>query len=322
MRGEKKGLFVFGAVSGDKRPYRNPREVLLVRMNERARGAVHEVSRLSNKVLESVVAEAVANVGCLYKLAEVVSNVDFLHSLAEACILEEYEFTDTLCITAGHHPILENGGKETSVPNDTFIHSYSNCCIITGPNMSGKSTYLKQVAVLQTMAQMGSFVPAKYASFRMADQIFVHASHKEDMETNTSTFLMEMRSASYILQNFTDSSLVVIDELGRASAGNIDHGTNKHRGAYAAPMRSASYILQNFTDSSLVVIDELGRGTSEEEGAAICMAITEKLMDSNAFVILATHFDLMTQMESMYRNVTKQVRAFFFLSKFLTSKAL
>ncbi|KAM7284540.1 mutS protein homolog 4 [Ixodes scapularis] len=235
----------------------------LVRMNERARGAIHEVSRLSSKVLESVVAEVVANVGCLYKLAEVVSNVDFLHSLTEACTLEEYvrpEFTDTLCITAGHHPILESVGKETSVPNDTFMHSYSNCCIITGPNMSGKSTYLKQVAVLQTMAQMGSFVPAKYASFRMADQIFVHAGHKEDMETNTSTFLMEMRSASYILQNFTDSSLVVIDELGR--------------------------------------------GTSEEEGAAICMAITEKLMDSDAFVILATHFDLMTQMESMYRNVT------------------
>ncbi|CAN7999353.1 unnamed protein product, partial [Ixodes pacificus] len=141
------------------------------------------------------------------------------------------EFTDTLCITAGHHPILESVGKETSVPNDT----------------SGKSTYLKQVAVLQTMAQMGSFVPAKYASFRMADQIFVHAGHKEDMETNTSTFLMEMRSASYILQNFTDSSLVIIDELGRAS----------------------SFV-------------------------------------SVAFVILATHFDLMTQMECMYRNVTKQ----------------
>ncbi|EEC16873.1 hypothetical protein IscW_ISCW022127 [Ixodes scapularis] len=141
------------------------------------------------------------------------------------------EFTDTLCITAGHHPILESVGKETSVPNDT----------------SGKSTYLKQVAVLQTMAQMGSFVPAKYASFRMADQIFVHAGHKEDMETNTSTFLMEMRSASYILQNFTDSSLVVIDELGR-------------------------------------------------DGVFLHLA----------FVILATHFDLMTQMESMYRNVTKQ----------------
>ncbi|KAH6921772.1 hypothetical protein HPB50_004901 [Hyalomma asiaticum] len=188
-------------------------------------------------------------------LAEVVSNVDFLLSLAEACTLSDYvcpEFTDTLCIIEGHHPVLEKAGMRSFVPNDS----------------SGKSTYLKQVAVLQVMAQLGSFVPAKYASFRIADQIFARTGHRDDIETNCSTFLMEMREINYILQNFTDSSLIIIDELGR--------------------------------------------GTSEEEGSAMCVAITEKLINSDAFVIVATHFDLMTQLESMYPNVIKQVPKAFY----------
>ncbi|KAH7974230.1 hypothetical protein HPB49_012305 [Dermacentor silvarum] len=133
----------------------------------------------------------------------------------------------------------------------------------TTDSLSGKSTYLKQVAALQVMAQLGSFVPAKYASFRIADQIFARTGHRDDIETNCSTFLMEMREINYILQNFTDASLIIIDELGR--------------------------------------------GTSEEEGSAMCVAITEKLINSDAFVIIATHFDLMTQLESMYPNVIKQV---------------
>ncbi|KAL3187723.1 hypothetical protein MRX96_024749 [Rhipicephalus microplus] len=229
---------------------------------DRAREAMHEIARLSWSVLTSVLHDIVASIGCLYKLAEVVSNIDFLLSLAEVCTLSDYvrpEFTDTLCIVEGRHPVLEKVGMRTFIPNDTFASSHHNCNIITGPNMSGKSTYLKQVAALQVMAQLGCYVPAKYASFRIADQIFARTGHRDDIETNCSTFLMEMREINYILQNFTDSSLIIIDELGR--------------------------------------------GTSEEEGSAMCVAITEKLINSDAFVIVATHFDLMTQLESMYPNV-------------------
>ncbi|XP_075526772.1 mutS protein homolog 4-like [Dermacentor variabilis] len=234
----------------------------LIKMNDRAREAMHEIARLSSSVLTSVLHNVVSDIGCLYKLAEVVSNIDFLLSLAEACTLSDYvrpEFTDTLCIVQGRHPVLEKLGMRTFIPNDSFASSHHNCNVITGPNMSGKSTYLKQVAALQVMAQLGSFVPAKYASFRIADQIFARTGHRDDIETNCSTFLMEMREINYILQNFTDTSLIIIDELGR--------------------------------------------GTSEEEGSAMCIAITEKLINSDAFVIIATHFDMMTQLESMYPNV-------------------
>ncbi|KAK8786208.1 hypothetical protein V5799_007421 [Amblyomma americanum] len=158
----------------------------LIKMNDRAREAIHEITRLSWSVLTSVLHDIVLNIGCLYKLAEVISNIDFLHSLAEACTLSDYvcpEFTDTLCIIEGRHPVLDKAGMRTFVPNDT----------------SGKSTYLKQVAVLQVMAQLGSFVPAKYASFRIADQIFARTGHRDDIETNCSTFLMEVSTSSSFL---------------------------------------------------------------------------------------------------------------------------
>ncbi|KAH9363560.1 hypothetical protein HPB48_005907 [Haemaphysalis longicornis] len=93
------------------------------------------------------------------------------------------EFTDTLCIMEGQHPVLEKAGMRTYVPNDT----------------SGKSTYLKQVAALQVMAQLGSFVPAKHASFRIADQIFARTGHGDDIETNCSTFLMEVSPSCLLL---------------------------------------------------------------------------------------------------------------------------
>ncbi|KAL1482315.1 hypothetical protein MTO96_014794 [Rhipicephalus appendiculatus] len=96
---------------------------------------MHEIARLSWSVLTSVLHDVVASIGCLYKLAEVVSNVDFLLSLAEACTLSDYvrpEFTDTLCIIEGRHPVLEKVGMRTFIPNDTFASSHHNCNVITG----------------------------------------------------------------------------------------------------------------------------------------------------------------------------------------------
>lgn len=132
------------------------------------------------------------------------------------------EFTDTLAIKQGRHPILERMAGQQSVSNNSYISEGSNFVIITGPNMSGKSTYLKQVALCQIMAQIGqqqnlsaaqccaliwldfceqspritvpgSFVPAEYASFRVADQIFTRIGVDDDFETNSSTFMLEMK---------------------------------------------------------------------------------------------------------------------------------
>ncbi|CAI9729270.1 homolog 4-like [Octopus vulgaris] len=101
------------------------------------------------------------------------------------------EFTDTVAIKQSRHPILEKIAREPPVPNNTYASNDSNFIIITGPNMSGKSTYLRQVALLQIMAQIGCFVPATYASFRISDQIFTRIGSDDDLETNASTFMLE-----------------------------------------------------------------------------------------------------------------------------------
>ncbi|KAK6172054.1 hypothetical protein SNE40_018018 [Patella caerulea] len=163
------------------------------------------------------------HVGCLYKLSEAVSMIDMLVSFAHACTLSSYVrpiFTDTLAIKQGRHPILEKIGLNAPVPNNTYAAEDNNFIVITGPNMSGKSTYLRQVALLQIMAQTGSFVPAQYASFRSADHIFSRIGSDDDIETNSSTFMVEMKEINYIIQNASENSLIIIDELGRGTSAD------------------------------------------------------------------------------------------------------
>ncbi|KAM9008645.1 mutS protein homolog 4 isoform 4-T4 [Ara ararauna] len=171
------------------------------------------VCKLLNEVYE--------HIHCLYKLSDIVSMLDMLLSFAHACTLSNYvrpEFTDTLAIKQGWHPILEKIAVEKPVPNNTYLTEGNNFVIITGPNMSGKSTYLKQIALCQIMAQIGSYVPAEYCSFRIAEQIFTRIGMDDDIETNASTFMKEMKEITYIIRNANDKSLIIIDELGRGTS--------------------------------------------------------------------------------------------------------
>ncbi|OPJ75544.1 mutS protein-like protein 4 [Patagioenas fasciata monilis] len=171
------------------------------------------VCKLLNEIYE--------HIHCLYKLSDIVSMLDMLLSFAHACTLSDYvrpEFTDTLAIKQGWHPILEKIAMEKPVSNNTYLTEGNNFAIITGPNMSGKSTYLKQIALCQIMAQIGSYVPAEYCSFRIAEQIFTRIGMDDDIETNSSTFMKEMKEITYIVQNANDKSLIIIDELGRGTS--------------------------------------------------------------------------------------------------------
>ncbi|PRD29390.1 UNVERIFIED_CONTAM: MutS-like protein 4 [Trichonephila clavipes] len=108
------------------------------------------------------------------------------------------------------------------MPNNAFLCEEMNFMILTGANMSGKSTYLKQLAVLQIMAQMGSYVPAEFASFRIADQILTRMGSSSDIEKNYSTFMLQMKEANFVLQHTTEKSLIIMDELGKGT--NIEEG--------------------------------------------------------------------------------------------------
>ncbi|CAG8587408.1 1179_t:CDS:10 [Diversispora eburnea] len=194
-------------------------------LNTKINDSLTEVYLMSDKTIEDLISEIRCNIGVLYKVSEAISMLDMLTSFAHQCTISNYvrpEFTDTLAIKNGRHPMRECLYNDPFIPNDTYANNATNFQLITGPNMSGKSTYLRQIVLISIMSQIGSFVPAEYASFRMTNQIFTRICNDDNIETNSSTFIVEMRETSYILQNITNNSLVIIDELGR--------GTSTHDG--------------------------------------------------------------------------------------------
>ncbi|KAH8548819.1 muts 4 [Umbelopsis sp. PMI_123] len=137
------------------------------------------------------------------------------------CSVAEYvrpEFSDTLAIKSGRHPIRERLSCNQFIPNDVFASDTTNFQNVTGPNMSGKSTYLRTIAMLVIMAHIGSFVPAEYACFRPTDYLFTRLPVDDAAESGISSFMVEMRDIAYMLQNVTDSSLIIMDEMGRATS--------------------------------------------------------------------------------------------------------
>ncbi len=159
------------------------------------------------------------------KTASSVAAVDVLCSFAQTALKNRYTKPDisvggVIEIKDGRHPVVELMlDDEVFVPNDTYIDIKSNrMSIITGPNMSGKSTYMRQVALITLMAQMGSFVPAKYARISVVDKIFTRIGASDDLTAGQSTFMVEMSEVADILKHATKNSLVILDEVGRGTS--------------------------------------------------------------------------------------------------------
>ncbi|XP_013406219.1 mutS protein homolog 4 [Lingula anatina] len=223
----------------------------LIKMNDRIRESLQEICLISNVVVSELLTDIRSQIGCLYKLTECVASLDLLVSLAHACSLSEYvrpEFTDTLAVKQGRHPILDKISVETPVPNNVYASDESNFLIITGPNMSGKSTYLRQIALLQIMAQIGSWVPADFASFRVCDQIFSRIGSDDDIETNSSTFMLEMREINYIIQNASATSLIIIDELGRGTSADEGIGISQAVCEHLLSLKAFTFFATHFCE--------------------------------------------------------------------------
>ncbi|XP_032231017.2 mutS protein homolog 4 [Nematostella vectensis] len=230
----------------------------LIKLNDRIRESLNEIYLMANVVVSELLSDIRDQIGCLYKLAELVSMLDMLVSFAHICTLSDYvrpEFTDTLAIKQGRHPILDKILHETPVPNNMYAAEGTNFLIITGPNMSGKSTYLKQIALLQVMAQIGCYVPAEYASFRLADQIFSRIGSDDDIETNSSTFMLEMKEINYIIQNASDKSLIIVDELGRGTSSEEGVGICYAVCEHLLGIKAFTFFATHFLE--LTTMDEL-----------------------------------------------------------------
>ena len=156
--------------------------------------------------------------------ASLIAVIDVLQSLAEVAEKNNYckptiSIDGTLSIKDGRHPVVEKLIGSSFVANDTFLDNEENLLsIITGPNMAGKSTYMRQTALIVLMAQIGSFVPAKSANISIVDRIFTRVGASDDLTTGQSTFMVEMTEVANILHNATANSLIILDEIGRGTS--------------------------------------------------------------------------------------------------------
>ncbi len=158
----------------------------------------------------------------LQQLADLLATIDCYISLSEIAVKYNYvrpTFNDERKITIvdGRHPVLETILKTGYIVNDVDINTY-NMMLITGPNMSGKSTYMRMLATIVIMAQIGSFVPAKVANLMIFDSIFTRIGASDDLVSGQSTFMVEMMEANYAITNATKNSLILFDEIGRGTA--------------------------------------------------------------------------------------------------------
>lgn len=157
--------------------------------------------------------------------AKALAVIDVLCSFAEIAVKNNYcmpvvDMSDKIEIKDGRHPVVEKvlNGQQLFVPNDTFLSNDDRISIITGPNMAGKSTYMRQVALIVLMAQIGCFVPAKSAHIGIVDKIFTRVGASDDLASGQSTFMVEMSEVANILDNATKKSLLILDEIGRGTS--------------------------------------------------------------------------------------------------------
>ena len=192
----------------------------LLKFNQKIADSHHEVLQMSDKSIQELIDEVREDMTPLFKIAEAIALLDMIGAFAQLATVKDYcrpELTQTLAIRNGRHPICE-AISEKYVPNDAYATQQTRFQIITGCNMSGKSTYIRSLALMAVMAQIGSFVPASYASFPLFHQLFTRMSTDDSVEANVSTFASEMREMAFILRNIDERSMVIIDELGRGTS--------------------------------------------------------------------------------------------------------
>ncbi|KAI6212303.1 hypothetical protein M3Y94_00004900 [Aphelenchoides besseyi] len=231
----------------------------LMRYNDRLNQVASEIFIQSNFVISDLLVEIRQYISALHNCVEFIAQLDCFCALANySSKLNQAarpRFEDQMAIRDGKHPLLDDANDKV-IPNDTFVSMETRFCLITGPNMAGKSTYIKQICLLQVLAQTGCFVPATYACFVPRRHIFSRVGHNDDLGDNLSSFGVEMSEIASMLQSATEHSLIIIDELARS--------------------------------------------TATEEGIGICFAISEKLVETKAFVFLATHYLDLCLMEAHF----------------------
>ncbi len=186
--------------------------------------AEERIREIEARLFREVCARLAQASAVMLSTARAIAHIDILASLAEVAALNGYtrpivEIEDCLVIQDGRHPVVEQSlSGERFVPNDTIYEEGERVRVITGPNMSGKSTYLRQVALIVLMAHIGSYVPARSARMGLVDRIFTRIGAQDEIHAGQSTFMVEMVETANILHHATTRSLLILDEIGRGTS--------------------------------------------------------------------------------------------------------
>lgn len=191
---------------------------------EKILGAEEKIKAIEYRIFQETVEKASAHFADVQRTAETLAEVDLLASFAELASENNYcqpivNAAGVINVRSGRHPVIERFNKERYVPNDLILdHEKNEFILLTGPNMSGKSSFLRQAALISLLAQIGSFVPAEAAELGVVDRIFTRVGASDNLTQGVSTFMAEMQEAANILNNATRDSLIILDELGRGTS--------------------------------------------------------------------------------------------------------
>ncbi|WP_251547204.1 DNA mismatch repair protein MutS [Limosilactobacillus caecicola] len=244
-------------------------------------GAQEKSTALEYDLFVEVREQVKAAIERLQKLAGALSELDVLQSFA--VVSEDYHFVrpqlnhdHQLMIKNGRHPVVEKFmGHQEYVPNDVLMGNDTDILLITGPNMSGKSTYMRQLALSAVMAQMGCFIPADEANLPIFDQIFTRIGAADDLVSGESTFMVEMMEANNALQHATANSLILFDEIGRGTATYDGMALAQaiieyvHDNVHAKTLFSTHYHELTSLEGQLTKLKNVHVGATEENGQLI-----------------------------------------------------
>jgi DNA mismatch repair protein MSH4 len=253
----------------------------LVKLNQKIADAHNEVINMSDSTIQELIRDVCFEVPGLFRVSEAIAMLDMLATFAQLATSHDYvrpELTDTLAIKAGRHPIREQICANKFIPNDAYATPQTRFQIITGCNMSGKSTYISSLSLMTVMAQIGCFVPAHYASFPLVHQLFARVAAIDDLDANVSTFAAEMREMAFILRNIEPRSMVIVDELGR--------GTSTTDGLAIAIALAEALISSNALVWFVTHFHELPRILAERSGVVNLHLAAEIAPDASKMTML------------------------------------
>jgi len=195
-------------------------------MNQQFKESLTKIMELTQRAVGKVIVAVREEMGILYSISDSIAILDMLMSFATQVTCAETAWNkpelthdNPIVISKGRHPQMEALQPQTFQPNDTFLRKGQNFTLVTGANMAGKSTYLRQTGLITILGHIGSYVPADFCQLRLTDKILTRLGSEGGIaDVNASGFYSEMQDTSYILENVTDSSLVLIDELCRGTS--------------------------------------------------------------------------------------------------------